>query len=156
MPAATKQRIGKRVARLEEADRHDEDEGGGHRRAETLDAARRAALGRLVAEHDVADEERAVHERPEKPKRVARPFHVDQDEDAKERQRERREIAARAEPTERDADRPDELDRRDEADRQAVERKIESAIHHGEAGAEAKDQETLATIGAREWSARAL
>ena len=92
MPASSRDGSAERVERVAEADRHDEEERGRHRRAEPLDAARRAALGDPVAEHDVADEESAVQERPEQAERVARPADVDQDEDADDGERQGREL----------------------------------------------------------------
>lgn len=57
--------------RFSEAERQHEQEGDGHGRAEAFDAAAGAALGDAVAEHDVADEQRAVEEGPEQTQRIA-------------------------------------------------------------------------------------
>ena len=139
-----------RLQRLDEADRHDEQERGGHRRPEPLDAAGGTAPGDPVAEHDVAHEQRTVQEGPEQARGIARPAHVDEDEHARDRQAECQRGCGGSAGRECDADRADELDRGDHAHRQPVQRQIERGVHHGEAGAQRQQQGALAGCRAGE------
>jgi hypothetical protein len=70
-----------------------------------------------MPERDVADKQHAIQKRPKQSQGIAGPFHVDQDKHADRRQGERRDVAAGPQAIERNADRADELDRRDQADR---------------------------------------
>src|SRR5277367_3288779 len=111
-----------------------------------LDAAARARFGYLVPEHDVADKQRAVQKGPEEPDRLARPSKVDQEKHAENRQPERRQIARSAQAVKSHANRTDELDCRDKAHRQLIERQIERRVHHREADAEADQQPAGLTV----------
>ena len=101
---------------------------------------RRRPAGEAVAEHDVADEQRAVEEGPEQAERIIRPSDIDQAKHADDRDGERDEVAPASQADERHADGGDEFDRRDQRDRQPVERQIERTVHHGQAGAEREQQ----------------
>ena len=71
-----------------------------------------------MTEQDVADEEGSVQEGPDQAGGIARPLHVDQDDDAEDGERQGREVAPGAQTVEGDADGAHELDRRDKADGQ--------------------------------------
>jgi hypothetical protein len=74
-----------RAQRLDQPDRHHEEPRHGHGRAQDLDPAGRALRGNPMTKHDVGDEQQAVDGRPDQAQRIARPPHVDEHHDARDR-----------------------------------------------------------------------
>ena len=114
--------------------RHD-DQRHEHRSAERVDAARFAAAGDAVPEHDVEREEDGVGERERDAERLPLEPHVREQVDAGDGQEQREAVPRRPRSERRQRDHRQELDRRDRSERQPVDREVEAGVHHREHGA---------------------
>lgn len=87
-----------------------------------------------------------------RPRGIARPLDVDEQQSAGEGNGKGGEIARASEADQCDADSADEFNCRHQRDRQAVERQVEGTIHHRQAGAEGQEQQSRWAIGAGDGS----
>ena len=93
-----------------------------------------------MGENDVQREQGRVGERECDPDRFACESHVGEDVDAGHCERQGETVAAPADADCREQDHGQELDRRDRAERQPVDREVEAAVHRGEDRGEADHQ----------------
>ena len=136
MPAASATGSSSAGAALEPRERRHDDHRDEHRRREPVDRSQLAAAGDAVREHDVAGEEHGVGDRERDAERLPSESHVDQQVHTDHRERERGEVAQRADAERGERDHRQELDRRDRAQRQPVDGEVEADVHHREHDAE--------------------
>jgi hypothetical protein len=131
-----------------------EHHGGGceHRTGEAVDTGDAAASGDTVGGDDVAGEERGVHERQPDAERGAADLDAGHRRDARNRQEERGRVARRSHAYGRERDDGQELDRRDGAEREVVDRGVEARVHRREDGAHARHQPVCGRVGRSERS----
>jgi len=112
------------------ADRRHDHGGDEHRRREAIDARELAQARYAMGEHDVAGEEHGVQECEHDSEGLGDELHVDEPVDAYDSQPERCQVARGASADGRQHDHRQELDRRDRAERQAIDREVEAGVHH--------------------------
>jgi hypothetical protein len=93
-----------------------------------------------VREDDVEREEGGVGEGEGDPERLSLQSHIREHVDACSGERERETVTRGADTERGEQNHGQELDRGNSAERQPVDRQVEAAVHHGEDGAEPKEQ----------------